>query len=89
MGVRAAPNASLTARAPWKRAGGGSLFLGLARPYLPDYYQGRERSSGLLGGAFGLVFYCAPFRVFELRLAAPVLSHEVELSIEADFGSLY
>jgi len=43
------PNASLTARAPWKGAGGGSLFSGLARPYQPDYYQGTERSSGLLG----------------------------------------
>jgi len=46
---KTAPNASLTARAPWKGAGGGSLFSGLARPYQPDYYQGTERSSGLLG----------------------------------------
>jgi hypothetical protein len=43
------PNALLTARAPWKGVGGGSLFSGLARPYSSGYYQGPERSSGLLG----------------------------------------
>jgi hypothetical protein len=42
------PNAPLTARAPWKGVGGGNLSRVLARPYVPDYYQGRERSSGLL-----------------------------------------
>jgi len=39
----------MTARAPWKRAGGDSLFPRLARPCVTDYYQGRERSSSLLG----------------------------------------
>jgi hypothetical protein len=48
-GRETSPNASLTARAPWKRAGGGSIYSGLARPYPKDYYRGRERSSGLLG----------------------------------------
>jgi hypothetical protein len=43
------PTVPLTARAPWKGVGEGSLFRVLAQPHLPDYYQGRERSSGLLG----------------------------------------
>lgn len=43
-----ASNVSLTARALWKEVGGGSLFSGLARPYSSGYYQGPERSSGLL-----------------------------------------
>jgi hypothetical protein len=55
--IELSPNASLTARAPWKGVGGGSLFRVLPRPYLARYYRGRERSSGLLGVTWSFLLF--------------------------------